>query len=203
MTDRIHHPISLTEDNIANLARLADLLASLPLHDARFGMSNFGLSRHDTSSYGDYPDTTVDHPCGTVACALGWAPSILPPRHHETWEQYTDRLLLTSVDITTTVTVPDALFEDDRPSVSGYSIYELAWTWLFAGTWARRDDTPHGAAARIRYMLEHGVPSDTILQIWRDDHPLSYTPAELGSLTVLPSPSPSPTPTPTTTEPTP
>ena len=32
--------------------------------------------------------------------------------------------------------------------------------WIFDGGWARWDNTPHGAAKRIDYLLEHGVPDE-------------------------------------------
>ena len=71
--------------------------------------------------------------CGTVACAAGHGPlagiEALP---HETWSEYTQRA-----------------FSGPDPNVFFY---------LFAADWTDIDDTPKGAAARIRRYLAEGTP---------------------------------------------
>lgn len=37
------------------------------------------------------------------------------------------------------------------------------WYWLFSDGWRETDNTPSGAAARIRHLLSHGLPED-----WRE-----------------------------------
>ena len=72
--------------------------------------------------------------CGTVACAAGHGPlagiEALP---HETWSEYTQRA-----------------FSGPDPNVFFY---------LFAADWTDIDDTPKGAAARIRRYLSEGMPA--------------------------------------------
>lgn len=39
------------------------------------------------------------------------------------------------------------------------------FSWLFSGAWARVDNTPEGAAKRIFYFLEHGLPKNAKSQM--------------------------------------
>jgi|GEM_PF-2667858 len=48
-----------------------------------------------------------------------------------------------------------------------------AWFYLFSSNWADTDDTPTGAAKRIRFFLKNGIPNDWLEQIYREA-PLSY-----------------------------
>ena len=34
------------------------------------------------------------------------------------------------------------------------------WEWCFSGGWSETDNTPEGAALRIEWLLEKGVPED-------------------------------------------
>lgn len=71
--------------------------------------------------------------CGTAACAAGHGPKAgVAPLPDETWETYSER----------------AFAKDYRP-----------WVWCFSGMWVQVDNTAHGAARRILWMLEHGVPN--------------------------------------------
>ena len=47
------------------------------------------------------------------------------------------------------------------------------WYYLFGGDWSRTDNTPTGAAKRIRYFVEHGLPEDWLEQM-NGVTPLSY-----------------------------
>jgi len=47
------------------------------------------------------------------------------------------------------------------------------WNYLFSGDWDGVDNTPAGAAKRIRHFLEKGLPDDWRGQI-EDSAPLSY-----------------------------
>lgn len=42
-------------------------------------------------------------------------------------------------------------------------ISEEEWDWCFSEDWAHTDNTPTGAAKRIRFLLENGLPED-----WED-----------------------------------
>lgn len=80
-------------------------------------------------------EATVIHNCNTSACAVGWGPTAgIEPKALEDWESYSDRVF---VDIE-----------------SG------DWDWLFDDRWEEVDNTPTGAAERIKYSLKHGVPEN-------------------------------------------
>lgn len=85
--------------------------------------------------------------CGSVGCALGWAPTIptLEPVH-EDFRQ-----------------IPHS--SRGELSFTKYSkrIFDLSdaeWDWCFSCGWTYYDDTPTGAADRIDYLLDNGVPED-------------------------------------------
>ena len=86
--------------------------------------------------------------CGTVGCALGTiavkGTGKLRPNHYDysnykrlglalEWEKYSNRVF------------------DIIPYVKGGS----AWSFLFSHIWTDYDDSPRGAAARIRYYLDN------------------------------------------------
>ena len=72
--------------------------------------------------------------CGTVACAIGHGPAAgIALLEQEGWWEYAERALTTG-------------FQETH--------------WCFAYFWARVDNTPEGAAKRILWLLEYGVPKD-------------------------------------------
>lgn len=80
--------------------------------------------------------------CGTVACAAGHGPLAgIPfiPQDDGQWGRYTERAFT-------------------GPSYDG-------WSWMFSSGWKKADDTPQGAAARIRYFLQHGNPENVYRQM--------------------------------------
>lgn len=80
--------------------------------------------------------------CGTVGCALGHTTYIIEEKSgHETWDAYSERLF-------------------------GLSKADEEWSWCFGSLWTSVDNSPQGAAYRIRYMLgTGGIPQ---LQNWPD-----------------------------------
>lgn len=111
--------------------------------------------------------TTFKSPtdCGTIGCALGWAPLVegLGPTTDELrfddglcWSAYARRVFGLNP-----WGHPDG--EDFRP---------MDWSWCFAD-WADADNTPMGAAIRILWLCEFGLPED-----WRGqmigEAPLCY-----------------------------
>lgn len=75
--------------------------------------------------------------CGSVGCAIGHGPYAgIPKAAEEAWAEYTERV-----------------FDLDMNELR----------WCFSGLWAKYDNTPQGAAKRIRYLLEHGAPPDDFL----------------------------------------
>lgn len=79
------------------------------------------------------------HDCGTVGCAIGHGPAAGIPviDRDNTWFWYADRVFQCDMD---------------------------EWDWCFSQDWLFVDNTPQGAAYRIYYMLDHGVPDDAYEQ---------------------------------------
>lgn len=78
------------------------------------------------------------HFCGTSACAVGWAAVIHPTLSRKV--EYT--------------ALAQKLYGD------WFHINSEPWEFLFGGSWDIIDNTPEGAAKRIRFLLEHeGIPA--------------------------------------------
>jgi hypothetical protein len=56
---------------------------------------------------------------------------------------------------------------------TGVSRFRSLWNWFFSGAWTITDNTPAGAAARIRYTVKHGLPENWEEQM-RGRAPLCY-----------------------------
>ena len=96
----------------------------------------------------------IKHACGSVGCVIGHCTILderpLPMDYLGDIEFYAWSLEFTGVD----------------PSSS-------EWGYLFSSDWGAADNTPTGAASRIRYFLENGLPEDWREQM-EDNAPLSY-----------------------------
>ena len=46
---------------------------------------------------------------------------------------------------------------------------EYEWSWCFGSTWSKTDNTPTGAALRIEWLLNYGLPADWDCQMRGDD----------------------------------
>lgn len=76
----------------------------------------------------------INTKCGAVACAVGHGPAAgIPVVGDEGWNEYCERVFGVNGD-------------NDSDE----------YRYLFAGTWACHDNTPQGAAARIRKYLALG-----------------------------------------------
>lgn len=128
----------LTPLQRANLLTLANYLMKLPDDYEHFGMAHF--------FEGDHAVTDVAH-CGTTACAVGHGPAagITPLPHH--WDTYGQSSRLDWWD-----------YSKDLLCSMGSG----AWDFMFSGCWDEHDDTPRGAAARIRYVLKGGLIPDSL-----------------------------------------
>lgn len=51
-------------------------------------------------------------------------------------------------------------------SFTGLSLGVPRWKYLFGSAWKYSDDTPIGAAKRIRYFVENGLPKDWEKQMY-------------------------------------
>jgi len=155
-----HKELEATEEQRANLDKLATYLEALPEGYDHFDMRWYFEALDDFDALDDFealgltPDTdivalssgrcTTEHlnVCGTVACAIGHGPAAgVAPQGGEGWSDYTIRA-----------------FGDGENDTSDRDTRVGVYTWAFHEAWAHYDNTPLGAAQRIRYALKHGVP---------------------------------------------
>lgn len=88
-------------------------------------------------------DYECKNECGTTHCAAGYGPSAgIPKLPEEHWGVYCGRVF---------GVVYDAWVSKK---------HRQAWCWLFSSSWQSVDNTPDGAATRIRILLDKGVPVD-------------------------------------------
>ncbi len=146
----------INEYHKSNLIKLADYLESLPDNYDRFTMCYYAFkSSKYSTNYLIMPTITAKEiPCGTVACAVGHGPSAgikIPFRMMDRYQSISDDLNTTDIDI-------GCFWTDYSVEVFGFSKYSEEWYWCFSDLWHKSDDTPKGAAKRIRHVLTHGVP---------------------------------------------
>jgi len=119
----------------ANLLKLADYLENLPDDYEQFHMSDYMLTRD-----GDYwetlgPDEQSKPVCGTVACAVGHGPAAgIRIYGDRDWTDYAYRVF-------------GKMPCDD-------------FHYMFGSEWSNYDNTPRGAAARIRTFVSLGIAPD-------------------------------------------
>lgn len=124
--------VNIEDEQRANLERLASYLEQQPETggDIEFSMDDYVLE-HSLDSAGE-DDTTYMPDCGSGGCAIGHAPYAgITKRETESWPSYERRAFGSEVR-----------------------------DWCFNSRWEFVDNTPHGAAARIRTALSQGIPSD-------------------------------------------
>jgi hypothetical protein len=124
--------------NSANFLQLADTLDTVP--DDKFEMRAFAINRDGESLW-----DIEDYHCGTAGCAVGWAPKAGFPilDTDSDWTAYSTRIF-------------------------GLAWDDYRWDWCFAGQWSGHDNTPKGAAARIRHIVNHGLPENWRAQMFND-----------------------------------
>lgn len=78
--------------------------------------------------------------CGSVGCALGHGPYAgIPKTRYESWNRYSERAF-------------------------GFSNASKEWGWIFSSRWSSVDNSPIGAAKRIRILLDEGLPANAFSQ---------------------------------------
>jgi hypothetical protein len=134
------HDYGLTKEQRANLAKLADYLETQAQPET-FGMREFYYwpgGEDDDDHWLSYDDPTAEsHPCGTAACAVGHGPSagVAVMTEDQDWWGYAAR----------------AFGAHGR-------IVNAVWASCFSFAWAAVDNTPTGAAVRIRHVLDGKEP---------------------------------------------
>jgi hypothetical protein len=139
----------LTRENRANLTKLATYLESLPANYKHFSMSSWVRAKNDAAEFRYARENGGVKSCGTAACAAGHGPAA-------------------------GVLVPERFILSYTVRWWSYAYNEFAgrdstlMEWLFGGAWTRRGDNHHhGAAARIRYALDHGHAPDGFTEAHR------------------------------------
>ena len=84
--------------------------------------------------------------CNTVGCALGHCTHLFPEEEIKRWEDGIINFVKTSEYL---------------------GLTDPEWKWCFSGDWYYKDNTPKGAAKRIR-MLVNGEVTANMLNGWRD-----------------------------------
>ena len=138
--------------NKENLLKLAKFLDELPEDYKHFDMSKWLTS----DTYELCPDEIEDvdiKACGYAACAIGHAPQALELTTEQAWECPTWSNFIEVY----------------------FGIDHHAEQFMFGAGWSDIDDTPKGAAKRIRYFLENGVPDtfgfvtdERIIELYED-----------------------------------
>jgi len=134
-------------DTDENLVRLATYLESLPADYEDFDMRDF-LEANGLDALLQYVEQNGSvQSCGTAACAVGHGPAAHMFMNAEerklmreddpglAWFAYSNRVF-------------------DAPESSPQ------FDWMFGGGWGNADNSVRGAAARIRYYLDHGAPDN-------------------------------------------
>jgi hypothetical protein len=145
--------MTLTRTQRSNLRKLADYLETLPRRYRHFDMTYYAEHRGECElEVGSMPATAPDRflsNCGAVACAVGHGPAAGVRMRKSEYE--------------------NAIKYQDDIDWNGYSerafgadpnerMYGGLWHFLFGPQWRSADNTPWGAAARIRYILKHREP---------------------------------------------
>ena len=113
----------------------------LKVSPADFCMSNYSFDFVNTPA-------ELDLSCGTAGCALGHAPvaTMVPALEGEGWSEYGHRVLgILDTD------------EGDEADI---------WDWCFCSAWKATDNSPGGAALRLQWLENHGLPEDWNKQMY-------------------------------------
>lgn len=151
--------VALSVEQRRNLEKLADHLEKR-VDPSRFSMYRYFSVHHEDAFERKYASISItdepalipieaysDNVCGTVACAIGHGPAAgIEPLMGERWYTYAHRC---------------------------FGAGELLFRWLFESDWWAVDNTAKGAAARIRVVLESGIPRSFNEQM-RGTYPLCY-----------------------------
>lgn len=130
--------------NRENLQKAADYIRTIP--QEKFNME-----------FVRYAEEDFEHECKTVGCVLGHCPILFPwdkiPKHDCGAINYRD-------------------FVDDFFGID-LSANDDIFCWCFGGPWHVKDNSPLGAALRIEWLLQKGLPKNWHEQLF-GDAPLCY-----------------------------
>jgi len=145
--------VVLTNEQRVNLDKLALYLEGLPKDYKDFQMSEY-FAVSGPKGYTERKLIETEYAlknggvgkCGAVACAIGHGPSA--------------GILFKASEFR----------EDNGLYIASWELYcenfcgnaSNEWRWMFGGNWSIWDNTPAGAAARIRYTLRHHEVPDML-----------------------------------------
>ena len=129
---------AITREQEQNLRTLViGLERLLPTHEHLFNMNKY----YDEDCYFTTQDATVENPCGTSACAVGFAPSCgIKMISGEGW-----------VDFAYRVFGGQDIYSDESNSINSF---------MFAGNWYHEKNQMREAIARIKLVLAGKAPKD-------------------------------------------
>lgn len=130
-----------------NLLALAKYLDEL-VQPAKFNMRYYWRTRNRSRFLTAIDRDDYKSECGTVACAVGHAALLFEALPSESWSSFSER-------------------------VFGVNSEGKEWRWMFGPNWSTVDNTPQGAAKRIRLFVEKGLPGNSDEQ-YHGDVPLNY-----------------------------
>jgi len=157
--------LAVTPEQRANLEALAAYLEREPTEYERFSMWDCFAAEEQieamspkkrklwgSMSTADAVELTGT--CPTVACALGFGIAAgIRPRLDESWIAYAERCFGAYSDIA------GLLRDENEDEDAKTSHRRRLWDFLFSSAWTGVDNTRAGAAAKIRYALDRGLPS--------------------------------------------
>ncbi len=126
-----------------NLLKMADYIETIP--QEQFNMGTFRFN-----------DKCVNPECNSVGCIIG----------HCT--------ILDAENVINNFMKPSNIinfqaWSEEFTGIKGNN----TWEYLFSSEWLTSDNTPTGAAKRIRYVVEHGLPDTFFEEMTKGKH-LSY-----------------------------
>lgn len=140
-----------------NLEKLATYLENLPENYEHFNMHSFIDHKSDFQALVDYAlNNGGVHNCGTAACAVGHGPAAGILFHEDE---------LTIEEVYSNISrrwIKDVLMPDWTKYSERFveCLDSDAFEFLFSASWILSDNTVAGAAKRIRYYLENGIPDE-------------------------------------------
>lgn len=132
--------------NKENLLRMADYIETVP--QEKFDMDDFRAGK-------EWED---ENPiCGSVGCVVGHCTALDGANVVSNFLNHNGGINFKS------------WIED----FTGVRFGSKVFNWLFSYIWPAVDNTPTGAAKRIRHFVEHGLPDDWE-QVMNGEKPLPY-----------------------------
>lgn len=105
----------------------------------------------------DYYSEKRENECGSVACAVGHYGMMICSQPQELGVLMQNGVVISWPDLSR-----------DHIGIDMYGEQSIVWDWLFSDKWQYIDNTIEGAAARIDYYLEHGVPDSFVNRLSKD-----------------------------------